>query len=88
MEIHRSVNLQGERIQNDIAEGFGVSQSVKSRFLNRFLKTGDAQRRQGQGWGKNINVIKTRYLNQLRRRFRILQQLNFEESFLRYQRHN
>ncbi|GFT85681.1 transposable element Tcb2 transposase [Trichonephila clavipes] len=41
--------LEGGQTQAEVAQAIGVSQSVISRIWNRFLETGNAGRRPGQG---------------------------------------
>ncbi|GFX78396.1 transposable element Tcb2 transposase [Trichonephila clavipes] len=41
--------LEGGQTQAEVAQSIGVSQSVISRIWNRFLETGSADRRPGQG---------------------------------------
>ncbi|GFS67583.1 uncharacterized protein TNCV_4362911 [Trichonephila clavipes] len=41
--------LEGGQTQAEVAKAIGVSQSVISRIWNRFLETGSAGRRPGQG---------------------------------------
>ncbi|GFU11328.1 transposable element Tcb2 transposase [Trichonephila clavipes] len=41
--------LEGGQTQAEVAQAIGVSQSVISRIWNRFLETGSAGRRPGQG---------------------------------------
>ncbi|GFX33620.1 hypothetical protein TNCV_1932871 [Trichonephila clavipes] len=41
--------LEGGQTQAEVAQAIGVSQSVISRIWNRFLETGSAGRRSGQG---------------------------------------
>ncbi|GFX76644.1 hypothetical protein TNCV_3163621 [Trichonephila clavipes] len=41
--------LEGGQTQIEVAQAIGVSQSVISRIWNRFLETGSADRRPGQG---------------------------------------
>ncbi|GFU47914.1 hypothetical protein TNCV_4967231 [Trichonephila clavipes] len=39
--------LEGNQTQAEVAQAFGVSQSVISRIWNRFLENGSASRRPG-----------------------------------------
>ncbi|GFW83578.1 transposable element Tcb2 transposase [Trichonephila clavipes] len=49
-EVWRVVGrLEGGQTQAEVAQAIGVSQSVISRIWNRFLETGSAGRRPGQG---------------------------------------
>ncbi|GFS91966.1 hypothetical protein TNCV_1931371 [Trichonephila clavipes] len=41
--------LEGSQTQAEVAQAIRVSQSVISRIWNRFLETGSAGRRPGQG---------------------------------------
>ncbi|GFW89220.1 hypothetical protein TNCV_2686531 [Trichonephila clavipes] len=41
--------LEGGQTQAEVAQAIGVSQSVISRIWNRFMETGSAGRRPGQG---------------------------------------
>ncbi|GFX46180.1 uncharacterized protein TNCV_2298291 [Trichonephila clavipes] len=54
--------LEGGQTQAEVAQSIGVSQSVISRIWNRFLETGSAGRRPGQGrrWATTPN--EDRYL--------------------------
>ncbi|GFW61741.1 transposable element Tcb2 transposase [Trichonephila clavipes] len=54
--------LEGGQTQAEVAQAIGVSQSVISRIWNRFLETGSAGRRPGQGrrWATTPN--EDRYL--------------------------
>ncbi|GFW89085.1 transposable element Tcb2 transposase [Trichonephila clavipes] len=49
--------LEGGQTQTEVAQAIGVSQSVISRIWNRFLETGSADRRPGQGrrWATATN---------------------------------
>ncbi|GFU76903.1 transposable element Tcb2 transposase [Trichonephila clavipes] len=49
--------LEGGQTQAEVAQAIGVSQSVISRIWNRFLETGSAGRRpgQGRGWASTPN---------------------------------
>ncbi|GFX25365.1 transposable element Tcb2 transposase [Trichonephila clavipes] len=62
--------LEGGQTQAEVAQTIGVSQSVISRIWNRFLETGSAGRRPGQGcrWTKMPN--EDRYLVLTARRHR------------------
>ncbi|GFX66978.1 transposable element Tcb2 transposase [Trichonephila clavipes] len=49
-EVWRVVGrLEGGQTQDEVAQAIGVSQSVISRIWNRFLETGSAGQRAGQG---------------------------------------
>ncbi|GFX35615.1 transposable element Tcb2 transposase [Trichonephila clavipes] len=48
-EAWRVGRLEGGQTQAEVAKAIGVSQSVISRIWNRFLETGSAGRRPGQG---------------------------------------
>ncbi|GFV81005.1 hypothetical protein TNCV_2269891 [Trichonephila clavipes] len=54
--------LEGGQTQAEVVKPIGVSQSVISRIWNRFLETGGAGRRPGQGrrWATTTN--EDRYL--------------------------
>ncbi|GFX23012.1 hypothetical protein TNCV_2087201 [Trichonephila clavipes] len=57
-EVWRVVGrLEGDQTQAEVAQAIGVSQSVISRIWNRFLETGSAGRRQGEGrrWATTPN---------------------------------
>ncbi|GFY27915.1 HTH_Tnp_Tc3_2 domain-containing protein [Trichonephila clavipes] len=53
--------LEGGQIQV-VAQAIGVSQSVISRIWNRFLETGSAGRRPGQGRRRATTPNEDRYL--------------------------
>ncbi|GFU59604.1 transposable element Tcb2 transposase [Trichonephila clavipes] len=54
--------LEGGKTQAEVAEAIGVSQSVISRIWNRFLETGSAGRRPGQGRRRATTPNEDRYL--------------------------
>ncbi|GFV41150.1 transposable element Tcb2 transposase [Trichonephila clavipes] len=54
----------------EVAQGIGVSQSVISRIWNRFLETGSAGRRPGQGRRRATTPNEDRYLKLTARRHR------------------
>ncbi|GFY24922.1 transposable element Tcb2 transposase [Trichonephila clavipes] len=54
--------LEGGQTQAEIAQVIGVSQSVISRIWNRFLETGSAGRRPGQGRRRATTPNEDRYL--------------------------
>ncbi|GFW65737.1 transposable element Tcb2 transposase [Trichonephila clavipes] len=54
--------LEGGRTQAEVAQAIGVSQSVISRIWNRFLETGSACRRPGQGRRRATTPNEDRYL--------------------------
>ncbi|GFX51528.1 transposable element Tcb2 transposase [Trichonephila clavipes] len=62
--------LEGGQTQAEVAQAIGVSQSVISRIWNRYLETGSASRRPGQGrrWATMHN--EDRYLVLMTRRHR------------------
>ncbi|GFU49085.1 HTH_Tnp_Tc3_2 domain-containing protein [Trichonephila clavipes] len=62
--------LEGGQTQAEVAQAIGVSQSVISRFWNRFLKTGSAGRRPGQGRRCATTPNEDRYLELTARRHR------------------
>ncbi|GFX43011.1 transposable element Tcb2 transposase [Trichonephila clavipes] len=62
--------LEGGQTQVEVAQAIGVSQSVISRIWNRFLETGSAGRRPGQGRRRATTPNKDRYLVLTARRHR------------------
>ncbi|GFW29861.1 transposable element Tcb2 transposase [Trichonephila clavipes] len=62
--------LEGGQTQAEVAQAIGVSQSVISRIWNRFLETGRAGRRPGQGRRRATKPNEDRYfvLNSRRHR--------------------
>ncbi|GFY22005.1 HTH_Tnp_Tc3_2 domain-containing protein [Trichonephila clavipes] len=54
--------LEEGQTQAEVAQAIGVSQSVISRFWNRFLETGSAGRRPGQGRRRATTSNEDRYL--------------------------
>ncbi|GFW60899.1 transposable element Tcb2 transposase [Trichonephila clavipes] len=62
--------LEGGRTQVEVAQAIGVSQSVISRIWNRFLETGSAGRRPGQGRRRATTPNEDRYLVLTARRHR------------------
>ncbi|GFU67716.1 transposable element Tcb2 transposase [Trichonephila clavipes] len=54
--------LEGGQTQAEVAQAIGVSQSVLSRIWNRFLETGSAGRRPGQGRRRAATPDEDRYL--------------------------
>ncbi|GFW74586.1 transposable element Tcb2 transposase [Trichonephila clavipes] len=54
--------LEGGQTQAEVAQAVGVSQSVISRIWNRFLETGSAGRRPGQGRRRATTPNEDRYL--------------------------
>ncbi|GFY15957.1 transposable element Tcb2 transposase [Trichonephila clavipes] len=54
--------LEGGQTQAEVAQAIGVSQSVISRIWNRFLETGSAGRRPGQGRRRATTPKEDRYL--------------------------
>ncbi|GFY02304.1 transposable element Tcb2 transposase [Trichonephila clavipes] len=72
--------LEGGQTQAEVAQAIGVSQNVISRIWNRFLETGSAGRRPGQGRRRATTPNEDRYLVLTARRHRnmnatLLQQL-------------
>ncbi|GFU41199.1 transposable element Tcb2 transposase [Trichonephila clavipes] len=63
-------NLEGGQTQAEVAQAIGVSQSVISRIWNRFLETGSADRRPGQGRRRATMPNEDRYLVLTARRHR------------------
>ncbi|GFV95802.1 transposable element Tcb2 transposase [Trichonephila clavipes] len=62
-EAWRAVGrLEGGQTQAEVAQAIGVSQSVISRICNRFLETGSAGRRPGQGRRRATTPNEDRYL--------------------------
>ncbi|GFV65864.1 HTH_Tnp_Tc3_2 domain-containing protein [Trichonephila clavipes] len=53
--------LEGGQTQAEVAQAIGVSQSVISRIWNRFLETGSAGRRPGQGRRRATTPNEDRY---------------------------
>ncbi|GFT08405.1 transposable element Tcb2 transposase [Trichonephila clavipes] len=62
--------LERVQTQAEVAQAIGVSQSVISRIWNRFLETGSAGRRPGQGRRGATTPNKDRYLVLTARRHR------------------
>ncbi|GFX36563.1 HTH_Tnp_Tc3_2 domain-containing protein [Trichonephila clavipes] len=62
--------LERGQTQAEVAQAIGVSQSVISRIWNRFLETGSAGRRPGQGRRRATMPNKDRYLVLTTRRHR------------------
>ncbi|GFW88929.1 transposable element Tcb2 transposase [Trichonephila clavipes] len=62
--------LEGGQTQVEVAQSIGVSQSVISRIWNRFLETGSAGRRPGQGCRRATTPNEDRYLVLTARRHR------------------
>ncbi|GFV01424.1 transposable element Tcb2 transposase [Trichonephila clavipes] len=62
--------LEGGQTQAEVALAIGVSQSVISRIWNRFLETGSAGRRPGQGRRRATTPNEDRYLVLTARRHR------------------
>ncbi|GFU35249.1 transposable element Tcb2 transposase [Trichonephila clavipes] len=60
--------LEGGQIQAEVAQAIGVSQKVISRIWNRFLETGSAGRRPGQGRRRATTPNEDRYLVLMARR--------------------
>ncbi|GFV33695.1 transposable element Tcb2 transposase [Trichonephila clavipes] len=54
--------LEGSQTQAEVAQAIGVSQSVISMIWNRFLETGSAGRRPGQGRRRATTPNEDRYL--------------------------
>ncbi|GFV37032.1 HTH_Tnp_Tc3_2 domain-containing protein [Trichonephila clavipes] len=54
--------LEGGQTQDEVVQAIGVSQSVLSRIWNRFLETGSAGRRPGQGRRRATTNNEDRYL--------------------------
>ncbi|GFV11005.1 HTH_Tnp_Tc3_2 domain-containing protein [Trichonephila clavipes] len=62
-EVWKAVGrLEGGQTQAELAHSIGVSQSVISRIGNRFLETGSAGRRSGQGRIRATTPDEDRYL--------------------------
>ncbi|GFT33588.1 hypothetical protein TNCV_4381721 [Trichonephila clavipes] len=49
--------LEGGQTHAEVAQAIGVSQSVISRIWNRFLETGSAGRRPGQGQQRPMKIV-------------------------------
>ncbi|GFX52957.1 transposable element Tcb2 transposase [Trichonephila clavipes] len=62
--------LEGGQTQAEVAQAIGVSQSVISRIWNRFLETGSAGRRPGQGRRRTKKPNEDRYFMLKARRYR------------------
>ncbi|GFU76094.1 transposable element Tcb2 transposase [Trichonephila clavipes] len=62
--------LKGGQTQAEVAQAIGVSQSLISRIWNRFLETGSASRRPGQGRRRATTPNEDRYLELTARRHR------------------
>ncbi|GFY31465.1 transposable element Tcb2 transposase [Trichonephila clavipes] len=62
--------LEGGQTQAEVAQAIGVPQSVISRIWNRFLETGSAGRRPGQGRRRATTPNEDRYLVLTARRHR------------------
>ncbi|GFU52162.1 transposable element Tcb2 transposase [Trichonephila clavipes] len=62
--------LEEGQTQAEVAQAIGVSQSVISRIWNRFLETGSAGRRPGQGRRRATTPNENRYLVLTARRHR------------------
>ncbi|GFT69088.1 transposable element Tcb2 transposase [Trichonephila clavipes] len=62
--------LEGGQTQAEIAQAIGVSQNVISRIWNRFLETGSAGRRPGEGRRRATTPNEDRYLVLTARRHR------------------
>ncbi|GFS70834.1 transposable element Tcb2 transposase [Trichonephila clavipes] len=62
--------LEGGQTQAEVAQAIGVSQSVISRIWNRFLETGSAGRRPGQGRRRKTTPNEDLYLVLTARRHR------------------
>ncbi|GFV95735.1 transposable element Tcb2 transposase [Trichonephila clavipes] len=54
--------FEGGQTQDEVAQAIGVSQSVISRIWNRFLETGNAGRRPGQGRRRSTTPNEDHYL--------------------------
>ncbi|GFW53733.1 HTH_Tnp_Tc3_2 domain-containing protein [Trichonephila clavipes] len=63
-------SLEGGQTQAEVAQAIGVSQSLISRIWNRFLETGSAGRRPGQGRRRATTPDEDRYLVLTARRHR------------------
>ncbi|GFY10195.1 transposable element Tcb2 transposase [Trichonephila clavipes] len=62
--------LEGGQTQDEVAQAIGVSQSVISRIWNRFLETGNAGQRPGQGRIRATTPNEDRYIVLTARRHR------------------
>ncbi|GFY26962.1 transposable element Tcb2 transposase [Trichonephila clavipes] len=62
--------LEGGQTQAEVEQANGVSQSATSRIWNRFLETGSAGRRPGQGRRRATTPNEDRYLVLTARRHR------------------
>ncbi|GFW20098.1 transposable element Tcb2 transposase [Trichonephila clavipes] len=70
-EAWRAVGrLEGGQTQAEVAQAFGVSQSVISRIWNHFLEIESAGRRPGQGRRRATTPNEDRYLELTARRHR------------------
>ncbi|GFV42712.1 transposable element Tcb2 transposase [Trichonephila clavipes] len=73
--------LEGGQTQAEVAQAIGVSQSVVSRIWNRFLETGSAGRRPGQGRRRATTPNKDRYLVLTARRHRKMNATLLQQHF-------
>ncbi|GFW22822.1 uncharacterized protein TNCV_2380371 [Trichonephila clavipes] len=74
--------LEGGQTQAEVAQAIGVSQSVISRIWNRFLETGSAGRRPGQGRRRATTPNEDRYLVLTARRHRNINATLFQTPSL------
>ncbi|GFX27334.1 transposable element Tcb2 transposase [Trichonephila clavipes] len=71
--------LEGGQTQAEVAQAIGVSQSVISRIWNRFLESGSAGRRPGQGRRRATTPNEDRYLVLTARRHRNMNATLFQQ---------
>ncbi|GFS74967.1 HTH_Tnp_Tc3_2 domain-containing protein [Trichonephila clavipes] len=75
--------LEGGQTQAEVAKAIGVSQNVISRIWNRFLETGSAGRRSGQGRRRATTPNEDRYLVLTAQRHRNMNALFSNNTFAR-----
>ncbi|GFV11403.1 HTH_Tnp_Tc3_2 domain-containing protein [Trichonephila clavipes] len=73
--------LEGGQTQAEVAKAIEVSQSVISRIWNRFLETGSAGRRPGQGRRRPTTPNEDRYLVLMARKHRNMNATLLQQHF-------